>query len=525
MALHNIAGSTAFFRHPPFLVEFVPQIIRVFAVVGGAVMGTVLATAAQGADANAPQLPHIVLVLVDDMGYGDAKCYNSQSRIDTPAINELASQGMRFTDAHAPGPLCHMSRYGLLTGRYPFRTNVNLWPSQPLIDRGQITIASLLKSAGYRTAMVGKWHLGFDEDGYDHPLPGGPVDVGFDEFFGIRASTDIPPYFYIRNDRAVQRPSETIAANQTMGWSPIQGEFWRAGAIAPDLKLDDVLPTLIEETLSVIDRHATQSDSHEPMFLYVALPAPHTPWLPSQEFRAASEVGMYGDFVMMVDAMVGRVVDQLAKQKMDQDTLLIFTSDNGPVWYDSDVERFGHDSCGVLRGMKGDAWEAGHRMPFIVRWPGRVDAGTVSDQMVCFTDVLATFAELIDSTSATNKPSPNALSGLDSVSFLPSLLNRGESGPGGRDTMVLSSGGGAMSVRDQNWKWIDRLGSSGFSDPKTIKPVGGEAESQLYDLATDRSESNNLALQNGDRVLRMKQLLRSVKAGHGPPRSNALPTQ
>ena len=170
--------------------------------------------------ASAAEQPNIVVILVDDMGYGDPGCFNPQSKIPTPHIDSLASDGMRFTDAHAPGPLCHMSRYGLMTGRYPFRTNVNLWPKQPLINSGQMTIASLAKSKGYRTAMVGKWHLGFKENGYDNPLPGGPVDCGFESYFGIRASTDIPPYFYIRGDRAVQPPSNNIEANSSDGWSP-----------------------------------------------------------------------------------------------------------------------------------------------------------------------------------------------------------------------------------------------------------------------------------------------------------------
>ncbi|MEM1068935.1 MAG: sulfatase-like hydrolase/transferase, partial [Planctomycetota bacterium] len=181
----------------------------------------------------ADSLPNIVFIMVDDMGYGDPGCYNAESKIPTPNIDSLAAEGMRFTDAHAPGPLCHMSRYGLLTGRYPFRTNVGRWPKFALIEPDQMTIASLLSESGYRTAMVGKWHLGFNENGYENPLPGGPVDVGFDSYFGIRASTDIPPYFYIAGDRAVQPPTDRIEARNSEGWTRIQGEFWRAGGIAP----------------------------------------------------------------------------------------------------------------------------------------------------------------------------------------------------------------------------------------------------------------------------------------------------
>src|SRR6056297_1374052 len=350
-------------------------------------IGGLAVIAAPATPLAAADSPHIVVILVDDMGYGDPGCFNPESKIPTPNLDALAAAGMRFTDAHAPGPLCHMSRYGLMTGRYPFRTDVSRWRKHPQIKPDQTTIASLLKASGYRTAMVGKWHLGFEENGYDQPLPGGPIDCGFDSFFGIRASTDIPPYFYIRGDRAVAPPTEPIAANQSAGWSPIQGAFWRAGKIAPDLELKDVLPRFTEEAVGVIQDHAPRA-AEEPLMLYLAYPAPHTPWLPTPRFQGASGASMYGDFATMVDAMIGRVLQQLEDSGMSEETLVIFSSDNGPVWYEKDVLRFGHDSAGGLRGMKGDAWEAGHRMPFIARWPGRVAAASKSDATICFTDLL-----------------------------------------------------------------------------------------------------------------------------------------
>lgn len=247
--------------------------------------------------------------------------------------------------------------------------------------------------------MVGKWHLGFEEDTsaadrYEKALPGGPVDRGFDSFFGIRASTDIPPYFYIRGRRAAQPPTEQIKANSTPGWSPIQGAFWRAGNIAPNLKLEDVLPRLADEAINVIDNHAKTTEE-QPLMLYLALPAPHTPWLPSDDFMGTSGAGLYGDFTAMVDAHIGRVLNALQQNGMSGNTLVLFTSDNGPVWYDNNVAEYNHDSAGGLRGMKGDIWEAGHRMPLIVRWPGVVEAGSVSDHLVNFTDFLATLADLV----------------------------------------------------------------------------------------------------------------------------------
>ncbi|KAA5539027.1 arylsulfatase [Roseiconus nitratireducens] len=463
--------------------------------------------------------PNIVVILVDDMGYGDPGCFNSQSKIPTPHIDSLAQHGMRFTDAHAPGPLCHMSRYGLMTGRYPFRTDVRVWPRQPLIEPGQMTIASLAKSNGYRTAMVGKWHLGFAEDGYDKPLPGGPVDCGFDQFFGIRASTDIPPYFYIRNDRAVQAPTETIAANHSEGWSPIQGAFWRAGGIAPDLSLKEVLPRFTQEAVDVIQRHASDVGSESnPLMLYLAYPAPHTPWLPDEQYVGQSGAGLYGDFMMMVDAQIGRVLETLRESNMEDDTLVIFTSDNGPCWYDRDVERFGHDSAGGLRGMKADAWEAGHRMPFIVRWPKRVQPATQSDHLVCFTDLLATLADLFE-IELPDDAAP------DSFSFLSELTGVDAPRAAVRSQFVMRAGSVAsmMTIRSGDWKLITGLGSGGFSKPKRIPAGPDDPAGQLYNLAEDRSESNNLYEDRPEIVARLKADMETiVDQGRSRPRTASL---
>ena len=469
-----------------------PWLLRMF-------VATLLA-AAIGRPALAAGPLNIVVILVDDMGYGDPGAYNPRSKIPTPNIDRLAAEGMRFTDAHAAGPLCHPSRYGLLTGRYPFRTDVSRWPTQPLIEEGQVTLPSLLRGAGYTTAMVGKWHLGFAEDAYDKPLRGGPIDRGFDSFFGIRASTDIPPYFYIRGDRAVVPPTGRIEAGASAGWSPIQGAFWREGAIAPDLKLGDVLPRLTDEAIAVIDR---QRGARQPFLLYLAYTAPHTPWLPSAAFAGKSGAGMYGDFVMMVDHEIGRVRAALEAAGVLDSTLLVFASDNGPVWYPADVTRFGHDAAGGLRGMKGDAWEAGHRMPFIVRWPGTVAAGSVCDHTLGFTDVLATMADV----AGTALP---AGAGPDSFSFLPALKGR----PYERPPLVMQSGGGFMTIRSGRWKLIEGLGSGGFSQPARIEPGPGAAPGQLYDLATDRAETTDRFASEPKVVERLRsELRRIVEAG------------
>lgn len=462
--------------------------LLLFAVV---IMGNVTIASDNGS------LPNIVFILVDDMGYGDPRPFNQASKIHMPNIEKLAEQGMIFTDAHAAGPLCHVSRYGLLTGQYPFRANSGAWSKQATIDADRMTIASLLQSHGYQTAMVGKWHLGFDEDGYDKPLPGGPVDRGFDTFFGIRASTDIPPYFYIRNRKAVQPPVDTIAANASEGWSPIQGAFWRAGGIAPDLQLEDVLPRLTNEAISVINNHRNANGT-SPMMLYLAYPAPHTPWLPSKEFAGKSNVGMYGDFAMMVDHMIGQVLAALDHRGMKKNTLVFFSSDNGPVWYRQDRKRFNHSSVGSLRGMKADAWEGGHRMPFIARWPGRVKEGSRSDQMISFCDMLATFADLTN----TNLPEG---AGPDSFSFLPILLGHDDAI---RPSLAIQAGRKLMAFRSGPWKLITGRGSGGFSD-KEKKEVT-KSEGQLYNLAEDVQESHNLYDDYPEIVRRLTNELQTV---------------
>ncbi len=439
--------------------------------------------------------PNIVFILADDMGYGDPRCNNPASKIETPCIDALAAQGMRFTDAHAPGSVCVPSRYGLLTGRYPMRMQKMNPGQRAVIDTDRETIASLLRERGYHTGMVGKWHLGFDGGAkgrdYAEPMTGGPVDRGFDTYFGIPASLDIPPYYYIRDRAPVAPPTERVEAKNTDGWTKIQGEFWRAGGIAPGFRHEDVLPRLGVEACGHISARTQERD--RPFFLYVALPAPHTPWLPTEMHRGQSAVDLYGDFVSQVDFTVSTILIALERFGFSDDTLVIFSSDNGPVWYPRDVERFGHSSVGPLAGMKGDAWEGGHRMPFVVRWPGRVVPGTVCDQMICFTDMLATFADI------TGAETPED---VDSVSIVP-LLDGGVRPV--RDTLVLKHNGSV--VREGRWKLITHLGSGGFSKPRRIKPVEGGPTGQLYDLSTDPGETTNLWAERPDVVARLSRLL------------------
>ena len=355
--------------------------------------------------------------------------------------------------------------------------------------------------------MVGKWHLGFNEAGYDRPLPGGPVDVGFDTFFGIRASTDIPPYFYIRGDQAVVPPLAQIEANRSNApWNRIQGEFWREGAIAPDLQLEDVLPRFTAEAVEVIREHRKLRGPSAPLFLYLAYPAPHTPWLPAPEFEGTTN-NLYGDFVVMVDDMIGQVLAALEETGMAEETLVIFSSDNGPVWYDKDRAQFGHDAVGGLRGLKGDAYEGGHRMPFMVRWPGKIDPGRTSAHTICFTDVLSTLAELTGHTGVEGKA-------IDSVSFYPTLLGEEQTE---REAFLIVSAKGHQTVRMGKWKYIDQPGSGGFSDGfgDTYRPVSPDDDGpqvQLYDLSVDPNEKMNLATKRPEIVERLASELQRIRS-------------
>lgn len=456
--------------------------------------------------------PNIIFIMADDMGWGDPGCYNRDSKIPTPNIDALAAAGIRFTDAHAPAAVCVPTRYGLLTGCYPFR--MRRGPGS-LIDKGRLTLGGLLKRKGYTTGCVGKWHLGFDsgkKPDYSKPLRGGPVDRGFDYYFGIPASLDIPPYYYIENDRSLAAPAEKIGDNNSAGWTRIQGAFWRAGGVAPGFKHEEVLGRLTRKAVDFLDKQAAAAA--KPFFLYFALPAPHTPWLPLEEFRGRSKAAEYGDFTCQVDASVGRVLDKLRALGMEKNTLVIFTSDNGPVWYDADEKKYGHRSTGHFRGMKGDTWEGGHRMPFIARWPGRVPAGALSEATICHTDMLATFAAIVGEKLGSGD-------GLDSFDISAVLFGREQKVPG-REALVLQSSGRVLSVRQGEWKLIPQLGSGGFSKPRREKPSPGGPVGQLYNLREDPAEVTNLYLQKPKIVEELAGLLgRFRREGRSRPSTPA----
>jgi len=472
-----------------------------------------LNVSATPAAANNPKFkPNIIFIMADDMGYGDIQAYNSDSKIDTPNLNQLAKQGMRFTDAHAPAGLCVQTRYGLLTGQYPFRTTLKE-RTDPCIKEEQLTLPGMLKKAGYDTAMLGKWHLGFvggkDKADYSQGLHGGPKDRGFDYFFGIPASLDIPPYYWIQNRKPLLAPTETIGDNFSDGWTRIQGAFWRKGRVAPGFVHAEVLPTISRRANFFLDTRAQlPPKTRKPFFLYLPLPAPHTPWLPGKRFTGKSNASMYGDFVMMVDDMVGQIMKRLEQHGMADDTLLVFTSDNGPVWYPADTERLGHSSTGSLRGMKADSYEGGHRVPFIVRWPSQTPASTVNEHLICHTDMLATLAVL----TGQEVPIGQAQDSINQspLLFMPKL----EEPP--RNTLITSNNPKYFGVRMGQWKMITGLGSGGFTQPRDLKPSEGGPTGQLFNLSEDLSETNNLWQKHPEIVKQLESILRQSKEAGKP---------
>ena len=460
-----------------------------------------------------PRRPHIVVILADDMGYGDVQAYNADSKIPTPNINRLAEQGMRFTDAHTASAVCTPTRYGLLTGRYPWRTRLKegvLWPpAEPLIQPGRMTVASLLKRQGYYSAGIGKWHLGLDwtlqEGGhidFGGPVTGGPTDLGFDHSFIIAGSLDMPPYAYVSNGRVVEAPTVEVP----------DSVFGRAGLAVEGLRPEDVLPRFTREAVNVIESHAAQRGD-QPLFLYLPLNAPHRPVAPSARFQGATEMGAYGDFVHEVDWTVGRVVEALKEAGMYDNTLMVFTADNGtsPNAARSAMKK-GHDVNGPLRGMKTTVWEGGHRVPYVAVWPGRIPSGTVNRETISLNDLMATAAAL------TGAELP-AAAGVDSYNILPALLGRPHEKPI-RDFTVAQSGGGYFAVRYGHWKLNLVAGSGGWAGtPGTERAREmGRPGVQLYDLQKDIAEQNNLQADKAEVVGEIQaMLLRAIERGRSTP--------
>ncbi len=501
---------------------------------GKMMAATVLAGLLAGplSSATQPARPHVLLIYTDDQGYGDVSALNPKSRFQTPNLDRLVREGMAFTDAHSSDTVCTPSRYGLLTGRYSWRTRMKKGvmgaEGEGLIAEGRTTLASMLRDSGYRTAMVGKWHLGMTFHGnkgnrdWSRPVLDGPVDKGFDYFYGIPASMNYGVLTYIENRRILdpptlwtQKKANEIAIADYRITPPY--ERTRAGGeleVAPSFDDQQVLTVFTNRAVRWLDDFASEGGD-EPFFLYVAYTSPHKPVIPIPEFQGKSEAGAYGDFMMETDAHIGSLLEALDRNEMTRDTLVLVTSDNGPeTTYRERLKRFGHASAGGLRGGKRDLYEGGHRVPFVVRWPAVVKPGQRSSDLVCQTDLLATMAEVLD-----RELEPDEAE--DSVSFLPIL--KGEQRPT-RPPVIHHSSAGYFAIRDGRWKLNMIRGSGGSLAPRIVEAKLGEPQFELYDISADLAETNNVAGQEPGVVSRLRdEITRIVTTGRstaGPPARN-----
>ncbi|MBN2307482.1 MAG: arylsulfatase [Candidatus Hydrogenedentes bacterium] len=466
-------------------------------------------TASGGSAGGRSQKPNIVFLMADDMGYGDVGCYGA-TKIPTPNMDALAEQGVRFTDAHAPSAVCTPTRYGVLTGRYCWRSRLKHGVldgfSPPLIEPERLTVASMLRAQGYATAGVGKWHLGLgwaregDEVDYAQPIAGGPVELGFDYYFGISASLDFPPYCFIENDRTVGIPNV-----EKDPYNPQQ----RKGLMVPGWEDDQVGPTVAAKACAFMEGHVRENPD-QPFFLYMPTSAPHRPCVPPDFIKGRSQAGPRGDMVVEVDWALGEVVKTLERLQVADNTLVIVTSDNGarPTCFNG--KDYGHKSCGDWRGYKADIWDGGHRVPFIARWPQRIAPGTTSTETICLTDLMATCAAI----TGTSLPDD---AGPDSYNILPALLGEAGGEPI-REAVVHHSFDGMFSIRQGRWKLVQGRGSGGFSKPRRVEPKAGEALGQLYDMEADPAEAKNVWLEYPEVVERLTAILdRYIEDGRSRP--------
>ncbi|MEI6892645.1 MAG: arylsulfatase [Pontiella sp.] len=459
---------------------------------------------------SATSKPNIIYILTDDMGYGDVHCLNPErGKIKTPHMDRLAAEGMIFTDAHTSSSVCTPTRYGILTGRYNWRSKLQKGVldgyGRPLIPTDRLTVASFLKGNGYHTAMIGKWHLGLEIatiDGkpampksraslraklgkgvfapeelsnidWKGTISGGPVDLGFDSWYGISASLDFPPYVWIRDRNWIATGTYAKA-------------FRRPGPAGKDFEAIDVLDKMGRESVKFIAEYK----GDKPFFVYIPLPSPHTPIVPTSVWQGTSGVGAYGDFVMQTDHVIGQIMNAVDDSKFADNTLVIVTADNGcsKAAKIDKLEAQGHYPSAQFRGSKADLWDGGHRVPFIVRWPNGVKAGSQCDQTICLTDLMATCADLTGATFPKN-------AGEDSVSFAPAL--KGEQIISTRNGIIHHSISGHFAYRQGKWKLLLAKGSGGWTAPnERAAAQNGSPVAQLYNMEKDPGETTNLyALQ------------------------------
>ena len=477
--------------------------------------------------------PNIVYLLCDDLGVGDLKAFNAESKIPTPAMDRLAAQGLRFTDAHSGSAVCTPTRYGILCGRYAWRTKLQngvlggLSPS--LIAPNQSTVPKFLKQNGYHSACIGKWHLGLDwkkQPGqtvsdlaietadqtrsvdYSQPFATGPLQAGFDEYFGISASLDMVPYVFLKDSAVTEMPSLDKSFGMRFATDKSQT---RRGPGTPGFTAEGVLPRLTSEAIAYLERRS-KDHRDQPFFLYVPFASPHTPIAPNKEWEGKSRLNPYADFVMEQDDCIGRILNALERYKLDKDTIVFFTSDNGcsPQADLPRLRELGHDPCRPYRGHKADIFEGGHRVPMIVRWPGIIAPNTAATQTVCLTDLFATVAESI------GVPLPTD-AGPDSFSWV--SLFKNPSAPQVRPSTIHHSINGSFAIRKGRYKLCFCPDSGGWSDPKPKAKPNLADGLQLFDLEVDLQETKNLANDLPDLVkeltMEMEQCIEQGRSTQG----------
>ncbi|MCK0156293.1 arylsulfatase [Cellulophaga sp. F20128] len=460
--------------------------------------------------------PNIIYVLADDLGYGDIKAFNPNGKISTPYLDQLAADGIKFTDAHTSSAVCTPTRYGILTGRYNWRSRLKSGVlsgvSKALIPNSRTTVASLLKKNGYHTGFIGKWHLGwdwalnpdyslidkahnpkdFENIDFSKAVTNSPNDIGFDYAYGHNGSLDMAPYVYVENGMPTSIPLKNTI-------NKAKYTHWRGGPTSPDFVHTDVTPNFFRRSFNFIKENANKD---KPFFLYLPLPSPHTPILPTEEWLGKSGLNPYADFMMQIDDFMGKLVATIEEAGIAENTIVIFTSDNGcsPQADFKILAEKGHHPSGEYRGHKADIFEGGHRVPFIVKWPAKVKAGSTSDATICTTDLLATAADIVGVTLEDNE-------GEDSFSFL-SLLQDGAKNKYKREVTIHSSINGSFAIRKGDYKLILAPGSAGWSAPRpNAKEAKDLPEIQLYNLKEDVGETQNLQASHPEKVAELKQLL------------------
>lgn len=473
--------------------------------------------------------PNIVIIYADDMGYGDLNIQNPNSKIPTPNLDNLAREGMRFTDAHSSSGICSPSRYALLTGTYHWRRQFGIVGAfgKPFFAETDITLPQLLQAEGYSTACIGKWHLGWtwefknqptaevkqwgnltkyylpEDIDWSKPVSGGPLDRGFDYYFGD-GTINFPPYAWVENDRIIQAPSETMDINN-IGFEVKEGSWeFRPGPKVKDWNPYEVLPTLAQKAKEWIKGQ----DRNKPFFLYFALPSPHAPIIPNDEFDGKSQAGPYGDFMVQTDWVIGEVLAALKENGLEENTIVIFSADNGPEHYAWErAEKFDHFSMGDFRGLKRDVWEGGHHVPFIVKWPGHIQAESVSNELISQIDVMATIANIIG-IEMPEKAAP------DSYDFTAVFTGKKYDSPL-RETTIHNTNAKIWGIRKGDWLYINDSTGGLRPMPESFKELTGYTDFHtpglLFNMKEDPEQRVNLFEKHPDKISELSTLLEEYR--------------